>query len=137
MSSRTVAGHIATGALAFAATQFLMFVRAGDAPITLDGSGWFLNSGVGVALVAGVLAGACAVLAVVTPKSRMWQVSGAFAAGAIAAMIVSLLVIGPGTLFPIVIAIGGGLIVIAALAGGAVGSSARSLVRRRPASRLP
>jgi hypothetical protein len=128
---------MATGALAFAATQFLMFVRVGDAPIVLDGSGWFLNSGVGVALVVGVLAGACAVLAVATPQSNVWRVSGAFAGGAIAAMIVSLFAIGPGTLFPIVIAIGGGLIVIAALAGGAVGFCARSLLGRRAASRLP
>jgi hypothetical protein len=128
---------MATGALAFAATQFLLSVRAGDVPITLDGSGWFLNSGGGVALVVGVLAGACAVLTAATPQSSMWQVSGAFAAGAINAMIVSLFVIGPGTLFPIVIAIGGGLISIAALVGGAVGFSVRSLLRRRPASRLP
>lgn len=138
MNTRTVVLHAVIGALAFIAIQLLLFVLAGDAPATSEsGSGWFLNTAASLAAVVGIIAAASAVLALVTPHSNVWQGSGAFAAGATIAMAVSLFVIGPGNIFPIVIVVGGAFITIAAFAGGVLVVAARALLRRRPAPRVP
>ena len=78
---------------------------------------WFLNSGRAVAFTAALLLVAGAVV-----SASDWRESiirGAnVAAGAVVVMIVVLSVIGPGNLFPIVIAIG------AAIAAGSAGAGA-------------
>lgn len=108
-----------------------------------DSATWWLNSGTGVRRVAiGMAIAALAsgalvrVLAVVTtgPTSgdrRPWITAVALEAvvfwlGAVVTMAVRLLLLpdGPGNIFPIVIAIGGGMLAGAIVAGWAVGASA-------------
>jgi hypothetical protein len=77
---------------------------------------WFLNSGRAVAFTAALLAVATAVVS--TSDRRESIIRGAnVAAGAVAAMIVVLSVIGPGNLFPIVVAIGAAILVASGGAG--------------------
>jgi hypothetical protein len=79
---------------------------------------WFLNSGRAVAFTAALLVVASAVVS--TSDRRESIIRGAnVAAGALLAMIAVLFVVGPGNLFPIVIAIGG-LIAVASTGAGAL-----------------
>jgi hypothetical protein len=105
------------GAVAFAAAQAALFLVAGQSGRpTIDGSGWFLNSGTGVAVIAIVMAGASLIVskAVPAPLLRGWA---AFAAGAVGALVAAVFLLGPGTIFPIVIAAGAMVIAVGALAG--------------------
>jgi hypothetical protein len=88
---------------------------------------WFLNSGRAVAFTAGSLFLASVVAGLRTrgmPRDAM-VVGGTVAAGAIIAMCVVLALTGPGTLFPIALAIGAGVAVISSAAGALAGSAIR------------
>ena len=92
---------------------------------------WFLNSGRAVAFTAALLLLAGAVVSAADWRESM--IRGAnVAAGAFVAMILVLAVVGPGNLFPIVIAIAA---VIAAASGGAGALAGWSLRRVRTRSR--
>jgi hypothetical protein len=79
---------------------------------------WFLNSGRAVAFTAALLVVAGAIVSAADRRESIVRGANA-AAGALAAMIVILAVVGPGNLFPIVIAFGA-VIAIASTAAGAL-----------------
>jgi len=79
---------------------------------------WFLNSGRAVAFTAALLVVAGAIVSAADRRESIIRGANA-AAGALAAMIVMLAVVGPGNLFPIVIAFGA-VIAIASTAAGAL-----------------
>jgi hypothetical protein len=107
----------ALGALAFLAADFAL---------ARTGAGWFLNSGRGVLVVAAVL-GVLAIL-VGSVRTVPLRVGGAaLVAGAVVAMVGTLFVVGPGTIFPIVIVVGTAVIAVAVAAG----TMLAALVRRR------
>ena len=122
MSRFTKSGpHALAGAVAFAAAQTLLFLVAGEATRpTIDGEGWFLNSGTGIAVMAGLAAVACAATSRTWPAVTLWQGWAAFAAGAALVLIAALFSLGPGTIFPIVIVAGVVVIGAGALAGAAL-----------------
>jgi hypothetical protein len=122
MNPRRLAPYVLAGALTFAAVQYALFASS---------RGWFLDSGTSVAIVIGVLAVASAVMAVAAPGLGLLQGSGAFAAGAVVAMAIALFVVGPGTIFPIVIAVGAACIGVAAVGGGLAGVALRSVFHAR------
>ena len=86
---------------------------------------WFLNSGRAVAFTAGLLFIAGVLVGLGNRKApRDAMVAGAsLAAGAIVAMCAVLAVTGPGTLFPIALAIGAGVIVVSCVAGALTASA--------------
>ena len=100
---------------------------------------WWLDSAAGVSGVAVSLLVAAAVLALWRPVPR-WEPSLALDAGATNASMVLLLLQGPGTIWPIVIAVGFILTTVAIAAGTALGTAAHytvaalgRLLRRRAA----
>ena len=121
------APHVLAGAVAFAAAQAFLFLAAGEATRpTIDGRGWFLNSGTGIILMAVVAATVCAAVLRARPASPILKGSIAFVVGAGVALTTTVFALGPGTIFPIVIAAGFFVVVVAAVAG----SSVASLLRR-------
>jgi hypothetical protein len=60
---------------------------------------------------------ASAAIGVARPAAGLWGGWAAFSVGAVNALAITLLAIGPGNLFPIVIIIGSGLVVRPAFAG--------------------
>ena len=85
---------------------------------------WFLNSGRAVAFTAGCQLLASAIVSTRDPRETL--IRGAHvAAGAAAAMVVVLAVVGPGTLFPIALTIGAIVMAAATVAGGLAGSGLR------------
>jgi hypothetical protein len=124
-------GHAIVGAAVYAAAQYVLYWAAGDFPSRSDGPGWFLNSGTNVLVMATAVAvvSACASL---LAKSTHSMRSAALAVGAIAAMIGTMLITNTiGGLFPIVVAIGGIVIVGAAIGGGLVGGVVGGLLLAR------
>ena len=106
----------------FLSVQGLLFLTA--APVAgMKNSGWFLNSGRGVAVV-GVV---CAVVGALIGFGRRDSVREAamVASGAVLAMVAVLFTIGPGTIFPIVIVFGTAIIAGATAAGTGVGTGVR------------
>jgi len=108
------------GAVVFVAAHLVLmagwrewFQPGGDFPP------WFLNSGRAVALMAAALFIAGALVGLVThPSPRDAIVAGGnLAGGAIVAMCVVLALTGPGTIFPIALTIGAGVIVFNCMAG--------------------
>lgn len=99
-------------------------------------SGWWLNSRPGIAVTVGVVA--LISCAVTTPLAGVAdRVAGAVGTwtGATLAVVWALVSIGPGTLWPIVIAIGASILAGGAALGLAVGIVAGELVdtaKRRP-----
>ena len=123
------AKHALAGAVAFAAAQAVLFLVAGDTRRpTVDSPGWFLNSGQGIIVMAVVAAAVCAASLRVWPAATVWEGWVAFVAGAGVALVTSLFALGPGTIFPIVIAAGLAVVGVGALAGSA---AARPELRRR------
>jgi hypothetical protein len=105
------------GAVAFAAAQAVLFLIAGQSGCpSMDAAGWFLNSAAGMAAMAAVLAVASSIVgkAVSSPVWRGWTF---FVAGGVAALVATVFLLGPGTIFPIVIAAGSTLIAVSAAAG--------------------
>lgn len=111
---KKVLGLALLGAVAAAATQ----------PLTP--TGWWLNSGRGVAITGITLA---VLAALVAARARTWpfRSQGAAAAAALWAganigMALVLFGAGPGTIFPIVLAIGAGVSAAAVAAGSLIGA---------------
>jgi hypothetical protein len=116
--------NLALGAAVFAAAHLAQAAlwRAWFQPGG-DVSPWFLNSGRAVAFTAGWLFTAGAVVGS-TRRGVLREsilAGGNLAAGAAMAMSVTLAVIGPGTLFPIALAIGAGIALFCGVAGALVG----------------
>jgi hypothetical protein len=114
------------GAVLFVSVQGLLFLTAVPIPGRTN-SGWFLNSGRGVAAVAL----ACAVVGALIGFGRRDSVREGtmVGGGAVLAMTAVLFVIGPGNIFPIVIAFGTVIIGMASALGIAVGSEVRRAFR--------
>ena len=111
---------VALGAAVFGAAHLVLSARwrewfqpGGDFPP------WFLNSGRAVALTAALLFMAGVVVGLTTrgPARESIVAGGNLAGGAIVAMCVVLAFTGPGTLFPIALTIGAGVIVFNCVAG--------------------
>jgi len=108
------------GAVVFVAAHLVLmagwrewFQPGGDFPP------WFLNSGRAVALMAAALFIAGALVGLVTRGGVRDAIvaGGNLAGGAIVAMCVVLALTGPGTIFPIALTIGAGVIVFNCMAG--------------------
>jgi hypothetical protein len=126
MKSRDFAVFAVVGAAAFAVTQYLLFIMLSDRGATIErGSGWFLNSAAGIGTVVAVLAITAAVATMVTSRFDLLRGAGAFVLGAVVTMAVTLFIIGPGNLFPIVIVFGAFCIAIATLGGMVAGAALR------------
>ena len=92
-----------------------------------DYAAWFLNSGRAVAFTAGSLFVAAVVVGIATRGVLRESViaGGNLAAGAVVAMAVVLALTGPGSLFPIALAIGAGIAAFSCIAGAFAGSLLR------------
>ena len=111
------------GAAAFGGAQLWAFIaQPGPGAYYDEPRGWFLNSGTSVAMIAGAIAIAAALAAIARGDSPwITAVGGCFA------MLVILATIGMGTLFPIVLIMGGTIVSGAAVCGSLVGYGARQL----------
>jgi hypothetical protein len=97
-------------------------------------TGWWLNTGRGVALtslVLALLAAAIAVAAPWPPSTRSFHGPVAVWAGANIGLAIVLFRVGPGNIFPIVLAFGAGISALAVGAGSLIGTLARFASRRR------
>ncbi|HEX6974493.1 MAG TPA: hypothetical protein VF147_08835 [Vicinamibacterales bacterium] len=95
---------------------------------------WFLNSGRGVAFTAICLAAGAAIAgAVAHDKTLPGRIAmgAAFAAGAVIAMACVLITGDPGTIFPIVLALGGAVALVSGLAGALAGGALRTALSGR------
>ena len=111
------------GSFAFCAAQVPLLLLARPVP-GITAPGWFLNSGRNVLIVAAALAAGAAVLT--ARKSASDRDAVFYGLGAATAMIVTLAAIGPGTIFPIVIVFGCGLVAFAVGVGGTCGAGVRA-----------
>ena len=111
------------GVLTFCAVQIPLLIAAPPAA-DIDDPGWFLNSGRNVLLVGLALAIGAAILT--SRKQASDRDAVLYGIGAVVAMIVTLVVIGAGNIFPIVIVFGTGLVVFAVGAGGTCGAAVRA-----------
>ena len=109
-------------------------IRAGVVPLTIGlltamlsqlAGGWWLNSGRGVVTTMAVLFGTA--IGVCLRSDAPWFRATAMSIGALAGMTATLLWIGPGTIWPIVLVVAAALTCTAVYAGAAVAR----LVRRR------
>jgi len=115
------------GAAAFSAAQVWAFIaQPGPGAYYDEPRGWFLNSGTSVAMIAGAIAIAAALAAIARGDSP-WITAGAIAVGGCFAMLAVLATIGMGSLFPIVLMMGGAIVSGAAVCGSLVGYAARQL----------
>jgi hypothetical protein len=109
--------YFLAGAVAFAAAQAVLFFMAEQsARPTIDGVGWFLNSGTGIAVMAAVVAVVSLIVSKAFPPP-LWRGLTAFVGGGVLALAAAVFLFGPGSIFPIVIAAGAVEIAVAALAG--------------------
>jgi hypothetical protein len=93
---------------------------------------WFLNAGRATALTAAAIFVAALLVAMLVRSEPLTGIAHGIstAVGAMIAMFVVLMFIGPGNLWPIVLMIGSSIVVVSAAAGGILGG----LLRRRPAA---
>jgi hypothetical protein len=99
----------------------------------LTPTGWWLNSGRGVVITALTLAVLAALVAAALKRpfrSREAAAVAALWAGANIGMAVMLFRAGPGTIFPIVLAMGAGISALAVGAGSLAGTLLANLSRR-------
>jgi hypothetical protein len=89
-------------------------VGAGVATVSLASVGWWLDSGVGVAVMLALLFTAALAMA------QSWRKATAVWVGAMAATLAGLLLEGPGTLWPIALVLSGVLMAVAVFAGMAM-----------------
>ena len=89
---------------------------------------WFLNSGRAVAFTAGCQFVASAIVSTRDPRETLVR-AAYVAAGAAAAMVAVLALVGPGTLFPIALGIGAIVLAAASVAGGLAGSALRRVIK--------
>jgi len=111
------------GALAFGVVQIPLLIATPPAA-GISEPGWFLNSGRNVLLVGLTLAIGAAMLTVRKRASDRDAVC--YGIGAVVAMIVTLVALGAGNIFPIVIVFGTVLAVFAVGAGGTLGAAIRA-----------
>ena len=111
------------GSLAFCAAQIPLLLLTRPIP-GITAPGWFLNSGRNVLLVAVALAAGA--LGLTARKSASDRDAVFYGLGAITAMIVTLVATGLGTIFPIVVVVGCGLITFAVGLGGTCGAGLRA-----------
>lgn len=123
LAQATVA--LLTGAAVFGLAQGWLFEHA--APMAgFEHSGWFLNSGLGVRvigrtfIVTGILAG-------LLRQSGLID-AALIVSGAVLAMMIVLFSIGPGTIFPIVVAFGTAVVFGATAIGALAGVAVRRLL---------
>lgn len=109
--------RISLGIGAFIAPQLTLLVTS--SPRTFSDPGWFLNAGGNVVTICGVVATVALLVAV----RRGWTFgdTAEFGLGVLIAMIGTLLALGAGTLFPIVIVVGGVVLAVAIGLGTALG----------------
>lgn len=93
-----------SGATLFFAVQAWLFYAVAEIS-GISNSGWFLNTSRGVATVCITFAAAGALMGLLRSDAHQREATLA-AAGGVVAMVIVLFHIGPGTLFPIVLAIG-------------------------------
>lgn len=128
-SNKAIGGSLAllSGMALFSAVQAWLFRSTAPVP-GIEDSGWFLNAGRGVAtvglafMIAGTLVG-------LVRRDAASGVKGAtlIVAGGAVAMVVILFLIGPGNIFPIVIAFGTVIIGAATALGTGLGMVTRRL----------
>jgi hypothetical protein len=118
--------RLLAGFCIFVVVQAALFFASGGTRPTIESDGWFLNSGRGVATLAAAIALASAAMAALW-STRVPQIASPVTLGAALAMTSMVLLLGPGTLFPIVIAVGTAVLGAAVVVGSLVG---RSLVLR-------
>ena len=111
------------GSLAFCAAQVPLLLLTRAVP-GITAPGWFLNSGRNVLIIAVVLAAGALILT--ARKNASDRDAVFYGLGAVAAMIVTLVAIGLGTIFPIVIVFGCGLVAFAVGVGGTCGAGLRA-----------
>jgi len=111
------------GALTFCAVQIPLLIATPPAA-GITQPGWFLNSGRSVLLIALALAIGAAVLT--ARKQASDRDAVLYGIGAVVAMIVTLVAIGAGNIFPIVIVFSTALVVFAVGAGGTCGAAVRA-----------
>jgi hypothetical protein len=91
-------------------------------------NGWWLNSGRGVALMLALLA-AAATIVVRLLGAAPTQPAGSLWAGSFLGMVATLVWSGAGTIWPIVLVVGGALsaaaVALGAVAGGALGAAGK------------
>ena len=122
-SARVLCGLV--GVFAFSVGQIPLLLAQPRAAGGINAPGWFLNSGTNVLIVAIVLAAVAAVLSLATAASigcTVW-----YGLGAVVAMVSVLVTIGGGTIFPIVIAFGTGVVGLAVAVGAGCGAGVRAL----------
>jgi hypothetical protein len=127
---RTFVLYVVAGFGIFMAVQVALFLVSGESRLTSDNEGWFLNSGRGVLLLAAAFGLASAAMAVLW-SHRPPQLAAPVTLGAVLAMTIVLFMIGPGNLFPVVIAVGTTILGAAVLAGSLLGRSLVALHHRR------
>lgn len=115
--------RLAAGVVAFLAPQVALFLRVSGSAGDMRAPGWFLNSGSNAAVISAVVV---LVAAVIAARPR-WTVADTtvFACGVLIAMLATLVAIGPGTIFPLVLTVGTVLLVAATVLGTAVGYAVR------------
>lgn len=127
-------GNLVFGAVVFVGAHLVLlatwrrwFDPGGAYPV------WFLNSGRAVAVTTAwlLIAALLGALAVPPAPDAVGRRMLSVAIGAVAAMAVVLFVTGPGTIFPIVLAIGAVLVAAPVAAGTYIGALARARPARR------
>ena len=89
-------------------------------------TGWWLNSGSGVACTVAVLFLLALCVGLSSPRS-LWVRASALWAGAMTGLVASLCWIGPGTIWPLVLMVSSVFTACAVLAGISVGRLCRSI----------
>jgi hypothetical protein len=135
----TAIRNIVLGAVAFAGAHAIEVARWRE---WFDPDGrygaWFLNAGGAVALTLGILALTTAVTTASARTARDAAIQSlTIACGAAAAMAVTLFVLGPGNIFPIVLAAGTGLFVLSCVGGAFLGLAVSTPWRRKRENSRP
>jgi hypothetical protein len=112
---------IAAGVLAFVAAHIVLTAAWPAFDPARAHRAWFLNSGRAVTFTVVWMFGTGWFIGALPRSSRAHAdaatSAASYAAGSVAAMIVVLFVIGPGTLFPIAVVLGAGLLAAPAMTG--------------------
>jgi len=119
--------NLILGAAAFITAHAVEVYRWRDWFDASNQSGpWFLNNGTAVAVTSAAVAGAAALSALLWARNgrHAARQSLEVAAGAVLAMAITLVVVGPGNIFPIVVAVGTMILTVSALMGGWLGYAA-------------
>jgi hypothetical protein len=113
------------GVSAFWAAQVPLVLSTPAVAGGINAPGWFLNSGQNALLVGSIVAAGATLLYV--RKLATVRDAVFYGIGAVMTMIATLVAIGPGSLFPIVVAFGMCVIALAVLVGATCGAGVRAL----------